>query len=85
MSKDLHGAHGPFIFPKYQPVAIHGDPIHPLNDLTVAPRARESYRSPPWKGVNTGGRESYRRPLGLGECTIAPRGRELTCLKGVIP
>ena len=27
-SKNLPGARG-FVFPKYQPVAIHGDPIHP--------------------------------------------------------
>ena len=31
-SKNLPGARG-FVFPKYEPVAIHGDPIHTRNDL----------------------------------------------------
>ena len=31
-SKNIPGARG-FVFPKYQPVAIHGDPIHPQNNL----------------------------------------------------
>ena len=94
--KNLPGVRG-FIFPKYQPVAIHGDHIHPLNDLTVAPRARESYCSPPWKGVNTGRREAYRRPwesyhsppwkevnLLEGSHTVAPRARESTWWKGIM-
>ena len=34
-SKNLPGARG-FVFPEYQPVAIHGDPIHPQNYLTFS-------------------------------------------------
>ena len=35
-SKNLPGARGS-VFPKYQPVATHGDPIHPQNYLNLSP------------------------------------------------
>ena len=43
-SKNLLGARG-FIFPKYEPMAIHGDPIDPQHDLTIYEKTRETYFS----------------------------------------